>query len=87
MTNCEIKVSGDTLTIVVDLKKRNGISQSGNTVTIASTQGAAKIGKGDISVNLSVYTKEGLTKERLAAAKEAGHSTWEDFDAAKKAAK
>jgi hypothetical protein len=85
MTNTEIKIDGTIMTITVDLSKRQGVSQSGNTVTIASTQGAAKIGQGDISVNLSVYTKEGLVQERDKVAKQMGYKTWAAYQEAKKA--
>lgn len=86
MQNVEIKVDEkkNTLTIVVpDLSKRFGLSGSGNTVNIAGTQGNAKIGMGDITLSMTLYTKEGLAEARLKAAKEAGHKTWEDMQAAK----
>lgn len=89
MQNVEFKVDEKkgTLTITIpDLSKRFGLSGSGNTVNIAGTQGNAKIGLGDITLSLSLYTKEGLAAERLKAAKEAGHKTWEDMVAAKKGA-
>lgn len=85
MLNVDMKIDKNKLVITCDLEQRNGVSSSGNTVTIASTQGAAKIGKGDISLNLSLYTKEKLTEARLKAAKDAGHPNWEAYDAARKA--
>lgn len=62
MKNVEFKVDDKkgVLTITVDLKQRHGKSKSGKTVTIASTEGNQKVGHGDITVGLSVYTKEGL---------------------------
>lgn len=55
MKNVDIKVSGSTLTITVDLSKTFGPSKSGKTVIIASTEGAVPIGNGDIKVGLNVY--------------------------------
>lgn len=85
MLGAEMKIEKDTLTITVDLKARSGVSGSGNTVTIASSQGGIKIGKGDITLNLQVYTKENLQAERLKAAKAAGYNTYEDYATARKA--
>lgn len=68
MLNVKTDVKGDTLTITVDLKQRHGTSKSQKTVTIASTEGNQKVGKGDITFGLNVYTKEGLT-EAIKAAK------------------
>ena len=59
----------NVLTIVVDLKQRHGLSTSGKTVTIASTEGNQRIGHGDIACGLSVYTKEGIDKLKAEAAK------------------
>lgn len=65
MKNVSITVDEkkQTLTIVVDLKQRHGVSTSGKTVTIASTEGNQKIGHGDVAMGLSVYTKDGLQDE------------------------
>lgn len=86
MLNVDYKVDDKkkTLTIVVDLSQRHGLSNSGNTVAIAGTQGNQKVGLGDIAFGLTVYTKEGLAEARLKQAKEAGHKTWEDMQAALK---
>lgn len=64
MKNIETKIDekGMKLTIIVDLKQRHGLSSSQKTVTIASTEGNQRIGLGDISFGLNVYTKEGLAK-------------------------
>lgn len=64
MTNVEATVSpdGKKLTLVVDLSQRHGVSSTGKTVTIASTNGGVKLsGKAaHISYGLNVYTKDGL---------------------------
>lgn len=84
MKNVEFKVEKDVLTIKVNLKERHGLSGSGNTVTIGGTNGNQRVGSGDIAFGLNVYTKDGLTAERLKAAKEAGYDTWEAYEKAKK---
>jgi hypothetical protein len=88
MKNVTMKVEGkkgeEELVIRVKLSERHGLSNSGNTVTIAGTEGNQRIGFGDIAFGLNVYTKEGLIAERVKMAKEAGHATWEDFDKARK---
>lgn len=84
MHNIKHSVKGDILTIEVNLKERHGLSGTGNTVSIASTQGAMKLGLGDIAVNLSVYTKEGLAKLQMERAKEAGYKTWIEYQKALK---
>jgi len=61
--NLTVDEKKQTLTIVVDLKQRHGVSVSGKTVTIASTEGNQKIGHSDIAMGLTVYTKEGLQEE------------------------
>jgi hypothetical protein len=55
MDNVTTKVSGNSLTITIDLSKRFGPSSSGKTIIVASTRGAIKVG--DVSVALNVYTK------------------------------
>jgi hypothetical protein len=60
MKNAKMSVKGDILTIEVDLSQRNGLSGSGKTVIIASTEGSTKL-DGDhaqVSVGLNVYTKD-----------------------------
>ncbi len=89
MLNVETKVDEKkkTLTITVDLTQRHELSNSGNTITVASTQGAAKLGVGDLALNLSIYTKEGLAKAQQVRAKEQGYTTWAEYQAALKGAK
>lgn len=85
--NVTYKVDKDVLTITVNLKERNGLSGSGNTIIIGGTQGNVKIGVGDIAMGLTVYTKEGLDKAQLEKAKAAGHKNWAEYQKALKEAK
>ena len=54
MKNVELKVEGNTLTIVVDLKQEFGLSSSGKSLTVASTEGNVAV-LGDIKIGLNVY--------------------------------
>lgn len=85
--NVQFKVEKDVLTITVNLKERHGLSTSGNTVIIGGTQGNIRIGLGDISMGVSVYTKENLDKLQLESAKAKGYKTWAEYQGALKAAK
>ena len=59
MTNCEMSVDGDMLTIKVDLSKRFGKSKSGKTVIIATTGGNISAPEHfDVKIGLNVYAKE-----------------------------
>ncbi len=56
MKNVEVFVEGDKLTIVVDLKQEFGLSSSGKSITIASTEGNISVpGREEIKVGLNVY--------------------------------
>jgi len=56
MKNVEVSVEGDKLTIVVDLKQEFGLSSSGKSITIASTEGNIAVpGREEIKVGLNVY--------------------------------
>jgi hypothetical protein len=58
MKNCEMSLSGTTLTITVDISKDFGKSSSGKSVIIASTEGNVSIPeKEDIKIGLNVYKK------------------------------
>lgn len=58
MKNIEIKVDGDILTIKVDLSQRFGLSSSGKSTIVASTEGNQSVpGKEDIKIGLNIYTK------------------------------
>jgi len=56
--NVEMKLEGDTLTIVVDISKEFGVSSSGKSVIIGSTEGNVSVpDREDIKVGLNVYRK------------------------------
>ena len=58
MKNVEMQITGDILTIKVDLAKRFGKSSSGKNEIIASTEGNQSIpGMDEVKVGLNVYTK------------------------------
>ncbi|MHB1664465.1 MAG: hypothetical protein ACYCT7_04285 [bacterium] len=58
MKNIEMNVSGDVLTIKVDLSKTFGKSGSGKSTIIASTEGNVSVsGKEEVKIGLNVYTK------------------------------
>jgi hypothetical protein len=58
MKNCEMKLSGNILTITVDISKEFGKSSSGKSIIIASTEGNVSIPeKEDIKIGLNVYRK------------------------------
>ena len=54
MMNVEYKITGNKLTIEVDLSKEHGSSKSGKTTVIASTQGNVRLPSG-ASMGLNVY--------------------------------
>jgi hypothetical protein len=57
MQNVEIKKTGNTLTITVDLSKNSGPSKSGKSISIASTLGNALIDpEKKIFMGLNVYS-------------------------------
>ncbi len=59
MKNAEMTLDGDILTIKVDLSKEYGLSSSGKTIIIASTEGNQSVpGKEGIKVGLNVYKKK-----------------------------
>jgi len=59
MKNIELKVSGNILTITVDLAKEFGPSSSGKTIMIATTEGNVPIpGAEDKKVGLNIYRKK-----------------------------
>jgi hypothetical protein len=58
MKNVAMKVEGDILTLTVDLSKTFGLSASGKTTIIASTEGNQAVeGRESVKVGLNVYTK------------------------------
>ena len=58
MKNVDITVSGNILTIKVDLTKEFGPSASGKTTIIASTEGNITIPEREEKVGLNVYRKK-----------------------------
>jgi len=59
MTNCNMEVNGNIMTITVDLSKRFGLSKSGKTITIATTSGNVSAPENpNIKVGLNVYAKK-----------------------------
>ena len=58
MKNCEMKLNGSILTITVDISKEFGMSSSGKSIIIGSTEGNVSIPeKEDIKIGLNVYRK------------------------------
>lgn len=58
MKNCEMKLTGNILTITVDISKEFGVSSSGKSIIIGSTEGNVSIPeKDDIKIGLNVYRK------------------------------
>ena len=56
MKNIQMNVEGDKLIIVVDLNQEFGLSSSGKSITIASTEGNISVpGREDVKVGLNVY--------------------------------
>ena len=62
MKNVVMKVEGNMLTITVDLSKEFGLSSSGKTTIIATTEGNVSIeGAEEKKIGLNIYKKP--TKE------------------------
>jgi hypothetical protein len=58
MKNCDMKLTGNILTITVDISKDFGKSSSGKSVIIASTEGNVSIPeKDEIKIGLNVFKK------------------------------
>jgi len=58
MKNVEMTVTGNILTITVDLTKEFGPSSSGKTIIIASTEGNVSVPEREEKVGLNVYRKK-----------------------------
>ena len=58
MKNVEMTVSGNILTIKIDLTKEFGPSASGKTTIIASTEGNITVPEREEKVGLNVYRKK-----------------------------
>lgn len=59
MTNIDLKVDGNTLTIKIDLSETHGASKSGKTTIIATTSGNTKIPGTDAIIGLNCYKPRG----------------------------
>lgn len=58
MKNIEMKLDGNILTIKVDLSKEYGLSSSGKSVIIASTEGNQSVeGREEVKIGLNIYKK------------------------------
>lgn len=58
MKNCEMKLTGNILTITVDISKEYGMSSSGKSLIISSTEGNISIPeKEEIKIGLNIYKK------------------------------
>jgi len=58
MKNIEMKLAGNILTITVDLSKQFGLSSSGKSLIIASTEGNISVeGKEEVKVGINIYKK------------------------------
>ena len=56
MKNIEMNVEGDKLIIIVDLNQEFGLSSSGKSITVASTEGNVAIpNREEIKIGLNVY--------------------------------
>lgn len=56
MKNVEMKVEGNKLIIVVDLNQEFGLSSSGKSITVASTEGNISVPeREDIKIGLNIY--------------------------------
>ena len=58
MKNIDMKLTGNILTITVDIAKEFGLSGSGKNIIIASTEGNVSIpNKEDVKIGLNIYRK------------------------------
>ena len=58
MKNVQMTVTGNILTITVDLTKEFGPSSSGKTIIIASTEGNIAVPERDEKIGLNVYRRK-----------------------------
>ena len=59
MKNVDMKVEGDRLVITVDLAQEFGMSKTGKSITIASTEGNVSVpGHEEIKIGVNVYRKK-----------------------------
>lgn len=58
MKNVQMEMTGDVLTITVDLSQTHGKSSSGKNIIIASSEGNQSIpGKEEVKIGLNIYKK------------------------------
>jgi hypothetical protein len=58
MKNVQMAVTGNILTITVDLTKEFGPSASGKTIIVASTEGNIAVPEREEKIGLNVYRKK-----------------------------
>lgn len=59
MKNVDMTVDGDRLVITVDLSQEFGVSKTGKSITIASTEGNVSVpGHEEIKIGVNVYRKK-----------------------------
>ncbi len=58
MKNVEMTITGNVLTITVDLTKEFGPSASGKTIIVASTEGNVTVPDREEKIGLNVYRKK-----------------------------
>jgi hypothetical protein len=64
MQNIEMDVQGDILTVTIDLTKRGGVSNSGKTISVATTSGGVSVpDHKDIKIGINAYVKNPDYKE------------------------
>jgi hypothetical protein len=56
LKNIETRLEGDKLILVIELDKEFGLSSSGKSVTVASTEGNVSVpGREEIKMGINVY--------------------------------
>lgn len=56
MKNVQMNVEGNKLVIVVDLNQEFGLSSSGKSITVASTEGNIAVpGREEVKIGLNIY--------------------------------
>jgi len=57
MKNVDMKIDGDVLVVRVDLTRNFGMSSSGKSKIVASTEGSVSIpGRENVKLGLNIYT-------------------------------
>jgi hypothetical protein len=58
LKNIDLKLTGTILTITVDISKEFGLSSSGKSLIIASTEGNVALeGKEEVKIGINIYKK------------------------------